>query len=502
MRLKAAVASSVASHVVTIASGLISVPLFLRAFGRDPFGFWAALLGITAYLSLLNLGVAQAVSSGVSRTVENKEIEIPRLVQKGVRFYARMCAIAIPVVGGAALLSPWATWFSLGEAFNWSSRLAAFAVFVTFLLELPFSVFRAALYGSGQVAQERWIGILQVLLRLGLAYVFSLTNPPLWLAVVALSLVNLGCYASSALRLRRAFPKLLSFPSKVAEPTNKSAADNLFGNASRDFFLVQIAGAILWSTDPLIAGFVLGPGAAAQVSAAWRVFTMILALGGIIAPALAPTLTQLWASGEKAKSNQLAMDAAQVVFAMVSAATLGAAFAGQAIFSLWLGQDMFIGRWAWAAYCVLLILQAVTVIPDAFVMQAAEHKRYARSGMVEATVKVLLGIVLMRYLGLAGLPFATLIARAATTGWLLPLIFVRATEQKLLGWLWSVVRPSLVPAAVFAGTFLAGMSGLAIASPLGTFVVGFVAGVGFVVVFLVWGLPSSLRALLRRRASS
>jgi O-antigen/teichoic acid export membrane protein len=493
VRLRAAVSSSIASQLVTMASGLASVPLLLHAFGREQYGFWGALLSITAYLSLLNLGVAQTVSSGISSAAPGSEHTAPRLVQRGLRFYAKACGIAVPLVAALAMVSPWARWFGLAETEEWPSRIAACAVFVTFLLELPFSVFRAALYGAGQVATERLLGIGLILVRLAASWVFSVSHPPLWLAVIVLSTINVGSYLVALAFLKKVFPGLLS----PTPPSSADSADLDFRAASRDFFILQIAGAMVWSTDALLAGLTLGAVAAAQVSAAWRVITIVLALGGVIAPAVAPLLTRLWISGEKAAANQLALEAAQVVFALMIVAMLGAASSGEAIFSLWLGDEMFAGEATWLAYCAVVAIQAVLVIPDSFITQSARHARYAHFTLLEAAIKISASVVLMHFVGLPGLPLGTILGRSLTTLWVLPSAFVAATEQRAIAWLTSVIRPSLLPIAVFGATFLIGTRALGFSTPVATLAVGTVSGSFFLFAYFIWGLPERLRARLR-----
>jgi O-antigen/teichoic acid export membrane protein len=507
MSLRLAIHASAISHVVTIASGLLSVPLFLSAFGLQNFGFWSALLGLSSYLSLLNFGVAQAVSSGASRAPKNSPTAVPRLVQQGLRFYVRVSAVAIPVAAVVGLSCPWSAWFGMGEANDLSSRLAAAAVFTTFLLELPFTVFRASLSGAGYVATERMLGITLLLARLAMSFVFSRMHPPLWLAVLALSSLNLGASAITCLALRRHFPLLLSpLPSHDSPTSEAGDAEqgnvDRFGSMSRDFFILQIAGALVWSTDALIAGIALDTTAAAHVATAWRVISIVLSVGAIVAPAVAPTLAQLWSSGEKERARALSMEAAQVVFALMIVGTLGLSTTGASLFTLWLGEGKFAGQGPWQVYSAIIVVQALLVIPDAFVTQSASHRGYARFTVVEALLKISSSLVLMHFFGLIGLPLGTILSRAATTLWLLPTVFVKATEQSLSSWALNVIRPALLPSSSFLAIFLIGTSVLGFSSDLATVVTGVVAGLVFLVAFALFGLPPRLRTRLLRRSEA
>lgn len=493
MRVLPALSSSAVLQVTLVVSGVVTVPLFLEAFGRDAYGFWAALLGTTAYLSLLNFGVAQTVSSGASRAPVDDPHAVPRLVQRGLAFYARVVAVAIPVAVTLGLACPWSAWFGLDPRYDLANRIAAAAVFATFLIELPFSVFRAALFGAGEIVSERLVAVGVIVLRVGVAVVLATTHPPLGLGVLLLGCANLvGPLVMFAL-LRKRFPALTSrLPHAEAEdPAHAMRAQ------SRDFFLLQIAGAIVWSTDALLAGLVLGSSAAAQISAGWRVMSIVLSVGGVIAPTLAPRLTQIWAGGDKARAAALATDAAQVTFAVLLAGTLGAAVAGEAMFLLWLGPGMFVGHPAWWTYCAILVVQAVLLIPDAFVTQAGRHGGYARLTIVEATLKITVSVLLMKWFGVVGLPLGTLVGRCLTTLWVLPREFGEALAVRPSRWLARVILPSLLPAAAFVAVFLAGRLALPAASPATVFGLATVSGVIFLLLYAGLGLPSRVRERLR-----
>ncbi len=497
MKLLGALTSSAVFHVASMVNGLATVPLFLSAFGRENYGFWAALLGTTAYLSLLNFGVAQTVSSGASRAARDDAAAVPRLIGFGFRFYLRVGVVALPTAIVVGLACPWAAWFGLDASRDVESRLTAAAVFGSFIVELPFSVLRAALYGAGEVTQERLLGVGAIVLRVAAAAVFAVTQPALWLGVLVLSAINLTSAVAAFALLQRRFPALWSSlrAPRSAEQVVEAAA---MRPQSVNYFVLQIAGAIVWSTDALLTGFMLGAGAAAEVSAAWRVISIVLSLGGVVVPAVAPTLARVWAEGDTARSVALATDTAQVVFALLLAGTLGAAAAGEAIFALWLGPDMFAGRGAWLAYCLIVVVQAMLVVPEAFVTQTGRHSAYARATLVEAAIKLALSLALMRAFGLIGLPLGTLIGRCTTTFWIVLRSFGEATGQSWGRWLARVIRPSVIPAVGFVVVFGCGRWVIGEGSASTVFALGTASGVVYVVLYALTGLPDAVRARLMR----
>jgi hypothetical protein len=122
--------------------------------------------------------------------------------------------------------------------------------------------------------------------------------------------------------------------------------------------------------------------------------------------------------------------------------------------------------------------------------------------VVEALLKISSSLVLMHFFGLIGLPLGTILSRAATTLWLLPTVFVKATEQSLSSWALNVIRPALLPSSSFLAIFLIGTSVLGFSSDLATVVTGVVAGLVFLVAFALFGLPPRLRTRLLRRSEA
>ncbi len=107
--MRFAIIGSYAALMAQIVVGLGTVPLFLKAFGPERYGLWSALLGVTSYLGLLHLGVAQTVSSRVSTLVDRSPEGVARIARIGLALYFRACTVGLLVVIPATLLVPWAS---------------------------------------------------------------------------------------------------------------------------------------------------------------------------------------------------------------------------------------------------------------------------------------------------------------------------------------------------------------------------------------------------------
>lgn len=426
-------------------SNLAAVPLFLRAFGQELYGFWGAILALTSYLSLLNLGIAQTVSSRTAvLTATNELDEAARTVWYGFRRFTRAVLLALGPVCIAAWVVPWARLFGIHSAPEQTLRWTAVLVGATFLFQLPLGVPRAALVGAGAVVPDRLINIAAGLARLGVAWLVVALALSLPTTVVVLFAVTASAAGVTMAVLHGRVPGIWQRRG-AAQPRDVAG----FTRSSSHYLLLQIAGAVVWSTDAFLAGVLVDARAAAQVSVAWRVASAVLPLGQLVGPAISPALVRSWAQGHKDEANALASAATQLAVGVTAATALSMVFAAGPLFSWWVGREVYVGDAPWGAYCVLITLQALLAIPDSFVMLAGRHHSYARWTLVEAGVKVALTVLLVRWLGLLGFPLATLLAR-------LPTVYVLLRETAhafgftVSQWTFAQLRPTLLAAPAFA----------------------------------------------------
>jgi O-antigen/teichoic acid export membrane protein len=470
----------------------------LRAFGESLYGYWGSLLSFTSYLGLLNLGIAQTVSSKVSVAEGRGAANIRAIPNTGLVAFARVLlpsAIALTLV---ASWVPWASLFGLPAADADIARYGALAVLICFLTPLPLSVFRSALYGLGAVASERVIFIGSLCLRLLVAWWCAQTRPPLWLAVIALGGVEVvGSLACMFVFWRRTDDDEDVTDDATSEGRAARPSVREFYRPGAHFLMLQVAGAVVWSTDPMLAGLTIGTEAAARVAIAWRILMMLYAAGDLVGRSIAPSLAQAWASGERAKAADIGVSATQVALGLIVGGVMVLLVSGEQLISLWVG-DLYIGDATWFAYCAITVLQALLVIPHSFVMQVGRHERYARFSLLEAAIKIAVSVLLIPRVGLVALPLGTLVGRVCTTLWVLPAVYTRTVDLPLFQWLGRVLKPLPVPIVVFASTVFLGRALL----PSGNawFELGLSAAAGLCYLFALvgFGIDPQLRARMMR----
>lgn len=489
MSVRRAITASMAAHAIGTVAGLLSIRYFAKAFTTEEFGFWSAILGVTSYLSLLNFGVAQAVGTRVATTTGPHALqEIGATIRTGFHSRTRAVLIAMPVAGVAAWCMPWAAIFDTRSLDPGTLRLTATLVIVTFILELPFSVFRAALVGLGAVATDRLASTVVVVLRLLAAWCAARFSISLPLLVALLFMCNVTGHLFVLACLAKRVPALLTgrFHGRM---------DDGLRAAGLNFVLLQVAGALVWSSDPLLAGAFLDVSSSGKISVTWRVIALAQTVGMLIGPAAAPSLVRQWAAGGRDAARQRSAELAQLALAVIALMALALATSGSALIQLWVGPDLYIGTAAWIAYCAVLFVQGLLVLPDAFVLQSGQHARYARWTIVEASVKVASTLLLVRHVGVLAFPLGLLVGRACGGGWVLVHTFTSALGISPSVWLRTVLRPLLLPALCFGVVVAVGSAWLGNASPFPRLAAVGIASAVFAGAFWA-GMPPTLRARL------
>jgi O-antigen/teichoic acid export membrane protein len=179
----------------------------------------------------------------------------------------------------------------------------------------------------------------------------------------------------------------------------------------------------------------------------------------------------------------------------VLAAILLAAY-GRLAIGWWVGPSLFVGNRVLWVFCLLLLI-ATPIHTAALVLAGlGRHRAPAIGGGIEAALNLTLSMLLVRPLGVFGVALGTLVAGAATNGWVAPRAACRELRIRSGDYAARAILPSLLPGvAAGAAAWLFSTIGRA---PAGALAAGAV-----LVVFLFAGLfwmsalePSERREIL------
>jgi O-antigen/teichoic acid export membrane protein len=405
--------SSAVAMATSLLTTLISVRLTVRYLGVERYGLWMTIISFLAMLSFADLGMGNGLLNAISDAHGKDNHESAR--KNVTSAFLMLSAVAILMLLVFAILYPFVPWPRL---FNVSSPLAArecgpaMVVFVScFLLDLPLGVVQRIQMGYQKgFVSNLWrvagslIGLggllLAIHLRKGLPLlVLAMVGGPL-VADLLNSITEFGWSKPSLM------PEWGFF--------DQEAARRILVLGSQ-FFLLQIAGAVAFASDNIVAAQVCGPSAVTQYAVPMRLFTTSVSVVGLFNNPLWPAYGEAAARGDInwAKRTLIRSLGGTTILSALLATIL--ALFGKPIVHLWVGsqiQPSFSLLLGMATWSVLGTLGGALAI----FLNATNRIRFEILCALPLAFTAVLGkIFLAHWVGIPGIIWGLVIAYTLTT---------------------------------------------------------------------------------------
>ena len=297
-RIATAVSSGAAARVLSSLFTLVSLPLAVRYLGAERFGVWATIASTVVFLNLLDLGIASSLTNYIAHSYAVGDR------QNAARYTANALVLTAVVacVAGVLLAIAWPTidWAKLLNVSSAVSRAevssTVAAAVVLVLLGLPASLTGRILSGYQEVHCSNAIiaiGTLANLAGLLVGLALQVSMPLLFVLTTGwITLANLTVLFAMLLWWKPWLRPRLAL-------LEWGATRELL-TAGSGFFLIQIAGAVVFSSDNVVLSHFLGPAQVTPYSVTWRVVGMTAVMQGLFFPALWPAYAEAYARGDYA----------------------------------------------------------------------------------------------------------------------------------------------------------------------------------------------------------
>lgn len=291
VRLLRAVLTSIAGRGIGLVISVISVPLTVGYLGGERYGLWIAISTMLAWLGLADLGLGNGLTNALSEAYASGRRDLARSYVSTAFFGL----LAVMLLVGIAMIFAW-PYLDWAAIFNVQSAQAkaevgpAIAVSIAItLLNFPVSLITTKIYLAHQEGMlANFWGIAGNVASLAAILVVTRTQGGLVLLVIAFSgsQVLVG-FASTVWLLLFHKPWLMpGIRALSVHATHKLA------NVGGMFFVVQIAGLLIFQTDNLIIAHFAGPDQVTPYSIAYRLFGYTSLLQVLIFPNLWPAYTE------------------------------------------------------------------------------------------------------------------------------------------------------------------------------------------------------------------
>jgi O-antigen/teichoic acid export membrane protein len=392
---------------IASAIGFFLTPYMIHRLGSTSFGVLMLSTAMLNYATLLDFGIGLSVMKLVAdRAHEADRTGIQRLVSTVLVLYGAVGVVIVIVA--LALYGPISGQFHVPvgqqDAFRWCYVCAALAIGVTF----PFSVFTAVITGHRDFAlQNRFVVLQSLVSAAGTVVLLELGH-----GVVAVAVLNLGIavaqfvikvlvvHARYAVRFARGrvdrtvLPSVLAFASWV--------------------FVINVASKIIFDTDTIVVGALLGPAAVAiyQVALAPNVvlrkfgeqFNVVALTGG----------SSLHAQGQPDAVRRLFLESTRMTAVIMLPFAIVFGAWGHAFIALWVGPKFHDADSALLYLALAMTAIAIQGTASQIIMAHSRHRVMAIATTCEAIANLALSIVLGKRYGIEGVALGTLLPTLVT----------------------------------------------------------------------------------------
>ncbi len=489
--------SSYLRDVVDILTFLVLTPFLIQVLGKETFGLWSLIWSVVSLFALADMGFGTSVVKYVADARGRGDTErLTRVVSTMFWVYTGLGTVLMGLVGVGMVFLPQA--FDIPPAQADAARMVLLLLGLRSALCMPLGLFRGVLNGFQRIRVANLYKVLASILYFGgVLLILSRVRDIRMLAWINLCMGVLPMLAMM-LHARATLPGVSISPRHF----RLSLVRELSG-FSLYFFLIQISALIYTRVDSIVIQTSLGLEAVAVYTIAIRLSDKAGQFCNQLTRTLTPVVAELHGAGDRERVISVWMRGARYATAFALPLLLGLAVLARPLIEAWAGEG-FEG----AVLCCRLLVAATLVAvvhgnTNNLLSMVGQHRFLALAMLLSQAVNVLLSLVLVRFLGLAGVALATLLVQIPLSAGAVQGRAGRLYDFPRRRFYGKVLGPSLLPALGMLA-FLAGLQALAPVSGL----LG-VAAAEALACALFWGLfwavglsPSERQTLgerLRRR---
>ena len=462
--------------ITTSLMGFVATPIVLDHLGRSTYGAWALIASIIGYSSLMDLGIGLTVMRQVAeRAHVSDRTELRRITSTALTIYA---AVGLLITGvGILAASDLSAAFHLEPSERHQFAIAFMIMCGTLGLTFPAGLYTGINQGFGKFREQGLIVIGQSLSGAGVTIAIVLAGGGLvdlalgWTGCVLLGFVAKVVYARCALNIT---PNPRRFERRLAR-----------GLMSISFwmFIINLANKVIWNTDTIVIGSVIGAVAVAHYTVALGPATAVRTITDQFNSVTYTAAASLRAQSQRQTMQRLLLEATRVVTSCICPFVVLFLVWGGQFLRLWVGPSMASSHWTLVVLVVGMLSTSVQATATQILLASELQSSLARVSVLEAAANLAASIVLAHEIGIIGVALGTTVPTTITAfGYYLP----RASRQLSIPFR-SVLRRLIGPVGL-SGAVYALLRLLAVRIEFHSLVVFCVFAAGFVGTLIVIGV--------------
>lgn len=393
---------------LSIAIGLILVPLTIHYLNPTKYGIWITLSSIIGWFGFFDIGLGHGLRNRFAEALATGKYELAKTYVSTT--YAILALIIGCVLCLFYLINPFLNW---GKVLNVSDELAlnselsilALVVFTFFCLRFVFKLITTILMADQRPAMASLFDLLGKIIVLAIIFVLTKTTDG--------SLLYLGIVMSSAPVFVLFISSIWFYSGKYGayKPSLKfvdfSKANDLLKLGGK-FFIIQIAAVLLYQTNNIIISHLFGPAEVTPYNVAFKYFSILTMGFSIILSPFWSAFTEAWAKNEINWIQRMMRKLFQT-WGLILLTGIVMTFISQWVYQAWVGKEIAITLTMSALVAIWVILNAWNGIFGQFLNGIGKIKLQLYMGIGAAIVNVPLAIFLGSKIGIEGVLLANII---------------------------------------------------------------------------------------------
>ena len=400
--------AAVLARCLSIATALITVPLTLHYLGTERYGMWMTMSSLVAMLSFADLGIGNGVLNAVAAAYGGDDFAaIKEYVSSGIFVLSAIAASLLLLFFAVYTFVPWYEIFNVNSMQARQDAGPSLAVLVAcFAFSIPLGVVQRVQMGLQKGFLANLWQCLSSLLTLGcvLFAVYTQVGLP-WLVLAFAGSPLLASLLNSLLFFGWLQSDALPSPKYVSRTAMHRVA-----HIGILFFVLQIVGAVSYTSDNIVIAQILGANAVAAYTVPQRLFSVIPMIIMMALSPLWPAYGEAMARGDGDWIRKTVVRS--LVLSTCFAGTISAVLVvfGPHIMRLWVGNvvmptfSLLLGLGIWqviqaAGNAIAMLLNGTNVVKFQVIVAT-----------ITGAVTIGLKIVMVKDIGISGAVWSCVIA--------------------------------------------------------------------------------------------
>lgn len=411
LRAKKNIVASFIIKGLSIAIGLMLVPMTINYLDATRYGIWITLSSIIGWFGFFDIGLGHGLRNRFAEAIATGRTDLAKI------YVSTTYAILSMVIGGVLILfyaiNPFLNWNIIlnagtDAAFQKELGLLALIVFSFFCIRFVFKLITTILRADQRPAKASFFEFCGQFMALLLVFMLTKTTKG--------SLLYLGIAMSGAPVIVLVLSSLWFYTGKYKDyrPSLKfvdfSKASDLLSLGVK-FFFIQIAAFLLYQTNNIIISHLFGPEQVTPYNIAFKYFNVLMMGFSIIIAPFWSAFTEAWAKKEFIWVKNV-MHNLIYLWLLLLIAGVCMLFSSSWVYSVWVGDKVTVPFTVSTLVCTWILLNAWNGIFSHFLNGVGKIKIQLYVGLGSAVVNVPMAILLGKKIGIEGIVLANVIVVA------------------------------------------------------------------------------------------